>query len=280
MIIWIASYPKSGNTWLRAMLSAYFYSNNGNFSFDLLDNIKEFPKHSEYLNKISVGKNLAEIAKEWIPAQAELNLKYSDSTFFLKTHSAICNIEGSNFTNKKNTLAAIYVVRDPRNIITSLSNHFNLSIEKSLELISDKNKIISNPTNENKNIGLTVLSNWQTHYQSWRDWKSVKVKIIKYEDLLYSPKDMLINILNFLKEFMKVKINENKINNVVKSTEFEKLKLYEKKYGFKESIAMTDQSKKFFNLGPNNNWKKLLDKETSETICKYFKNEMKELRYI
>ena len=57
MIIWIASYPKSGNTWIRAMLSAYFYSNKGNFSFVLLDKIKEFPKNSEYLNKISVGKN-------------------------------------------------------------------------------------------------------------------------------------------------------------------------------------------------------------------------------
>ncbi len=100
MIIWIASYPKSGNTWIRALLSAYFYSNEGNFHFDLLEKIKEFPKHSEYLNEISVGKNLLQIAKEWIPAQKKLNLKNNNSTFFLKTHSAICNIEGSDFTDK------------------------------------------------------------------------------------------------------------------------------------------------------------------------------------
>ena len=71
MIIWIASYPKSGNTWIRAMLSAYFYSKDGNFFFELLNNIKEFPKHSEYLNKISIGKNLTEIAKEWITENDE-----------------------------------------------------------------------------------------------------------------------------------------------------------------------------------------------------------------
>ena len=159
MIIWIASYPKSGNTWIRAMLSAYFYSKDGNFNFELLDNIKEFPKNSEYLNKISKEKNLLEIAKEWIPAQAELNLKSHTPTFFLKTHSAICNINGSDFTDEKNTLAAIYIVRDPRNVVSSLSNHFNLSIEKSLELIIDKNRNITNPTNENKNAGLTILSN-------------------------------------------------------------------------------------------------------------------------
>ena len=280
MIIWIASYPKSGNTWIRAMLSAYFYSNDGNFFFELLDNIKEFPKHSEYLNKISAGKNLVEIAKEWIPAQAMLNLKSRTSTIFLKTHSAICSIDGSDFTDEKNTLAALYIVRDPRNVVSSLSNHFNLSIEKSLELIVDKNKTISNPTNKNKNIGLTVLSNWKTNYQSWRDWKSIKVKIIKYEDLIYSTKNIFIDILNFFKEFMKIEFNENKIKNVIQSTEFKRLKLFEQKYGFNESAAMFDQSKSFFNLGPHNDWKKLLDKKTSEKICEYFEDEMKELEYI
>ena len=280
MIIWIASYPKSGNTWIRAMLSAYFYANDGNFFFELLDNIKEFPKHSEYLNKISAGKNLVEIAKEWIPAQAILNLKLRTPTIFLKTHSAICSIDGSDFTDEKNTLAALYIVRDPRNVVSSLSNHFNLSIEKSLELMVDKNKTISNPANENKNIGLTVLSNWKTNYQSWRDWKAVKVKIIKYEDLISSPKKIFIDILNFFKEFMKIEFNENKIKKVLQSTDFEKLKLLEQKHGFKESAAMSDQSKSFFNLGPHNDWRNLLDKKTSEKICEYFENEMKELGYI
>ena len=267
MIIWIASYPKSGNTWLRAMLSAFFYSNDGNFSFELLDNIKEFPKHSEYLNKISAGKNLVEIAKEWIPAQTMLNSKLRTPTIFLKTHSAICSIDGSDFTDEKNTLAALYIVRDPRNVVSSLSNHFNLSIEKSLELIVDKNKTISNPTDKKKNIGLTVLSNWKTNYQSWRDWKTVKVKIIKYEDLIYSSKNTFINILNFLKEFIKIEFNENKIKNVIQSTEFKRLKSFEQKYGFKESAAMFDRTKSFFNLGPHNDWKKILDKKTSEKIC-------------
>ena len=280
MIIWIASYPKSGNTWIRAMLSAYFYANDVNFFFELLDNIKEFPKHSEYLNKISAGKNLVEIAKEWIPAQAMLNLKLRTPTIFLKTHSAICSIDGSDFTDDKNTLAALYIVRDPRNVVSSLSNHFNLSIEKSLELIIDKNRNMTNPTNKNKNAGLTILSNWKNHYQSWRNWKSVKVKIIKYEDLINSPINTFIDILNFLKEFMKIEFNEDKIKNVIKSTEFKKLKLSEQKYGFKESASMTYGSKIFFNLGPNNNWKKLLNKKTSEKICEYFKNEMKELGYI
>ena len=66
----------------------------------------------------------------------------------------------------------------------------------------------------------------------------------------------------------------------MESTEFKKLKLLEQKYGFKESAAMSDRSKSFFNLGPLNDWSKLLDKKTSEKICKYFESEMLELGYI
>jgi len=280
MIIWISSYPKSGNTWVRALLSSYFYSKDGNFHFDLLEQIKEFPKHSDYLNEISVNRNLAEIAKEWIPAQRKLNLKHNNSPFFLKTHSAICNVEGSDFTDKENTLGAIYVVRDPRNVILSLSNHFDYSIEKSLEMICNKKQIITNPTKKNRYFGFTVVSDWQNHYRTWKSCKLVEVKIVKYEDLILSPKNTFISILNFINKFMQVDIDEDRIKNVLMSTEFSKLQQSENKYGFKESSNMSGFNKKFFNLGPKNDWKNLLKKEIKEKIENHFKEEMKELGYL
>ena len=280
MIIWISSYPKSGNTWVRALLSSYFYSKDGNFHFDLLEQIKEFPKHSDYLNEISVNRNLADIAKEWIPAQRKLNLKHNNSTFFLKTHSAICNVEGSDFTDKENSLGAIYVVRDPRNVILSLSNHFDYSIEKSLEMICNKKQIITNPTKENRYFGFTVVSDWQNHYRTWKNFKLVEVKIVKYEDLILSPKNTFISILNFINKFMQVDIDEDRIKNVLMSTEFSKLQQSENKYGFKESSNMSGFNKKFFNLGPKNDWKNLLKKEIKEKIENHFKEEMKELGYL
>ena len=280
MIIWISSYPKSGNTWVRALLSSYFYSKDGNFHFDLLEQIKEFPKHSDYLNEISVNRNLADIAKEWIPAQRKLNLKHNNSPFFLKTHSAICNVEGSDFTDKENTLGAIYVVRDPRNVILSLSNHFDYSIEKSLEMICNKKQIITNPTKKNRYFGFTVVSDWQNHYRTWKNFKLVEVKIVKYEDLILSPKNTFISILNFINKFMQVDIDEDRIKNVLMSTEFSKLQQSENKYGFKESSSMSGFNKKFFNLGPKNDWKNLLEKEIKEKIENHFKEEMKELGYL
>ena len=280
MIIWISSYPKSGNTWVRALLSSYFYSKDGNFHFDLLEQIKEFPKHSDYLNEISVNSNLAEIAKEWIPAQRKLNLKHNNSTFFLKTHSAICNVDGSDFTDKENTLGSIYVVRDPSNVILSLSNHFDYSIEKSLEMICNKKQIITNPTKENRYLGFTVVSDWQNHYRTWKNFKLVEVKIVKYEDLILSPKNTFISILNFINKFMQVDIDEDRIKNVLMSTEFSKLQQSENKYGFKESSNMSGFNKEFFYLGPKNDWKNLLKKEIQEKIENHFKEEMKELGYL
>ena len=50
MIIWLASYPKSGNTLLRSMLSSYYFSKDGKFEFKLLKNIHQFPNISLFKN--------------------------------------------------------------------------------------------------------------------------------------------------------------------------------------------------------------------------------------
>ena len=252
MIIWIASYPKSGNTWIRAMLSAYFYSNDGNFFFELLDNIKEFPKHSEYLNKISAGKNLAEIAKEWIPAQTMLNSKSHNSTIFLKTHSALCTYKNNSFTNKNNTQAVIYVVRDPRNVITSISNYYSLSIDESYNFMINKNKIISEAEMGGKNFGIsTVLGSWALHYKSWEKIKFAPTLIVKYEDLIKNTKNSLIIIINFLKKFIDTKIDDKKILNTINSCSFDNLAKMEKAGGFIEERFSNKSRKRiiFFNLG-------------------------------
>ena len=118
MIIWIASYPKSGNTWVRSLLSSYLYSNNGIFSFDLLRKIPQFPSRSYFEFFLNDFSDIKKVSDYWIAAQERIRL-FNDKTVFLKTHSALCTLENNPFTNKNNTKAAIYIVRDPRNLITS-----------------------------------------------------------------------------------------------------------------------------------------------------------------
>jgi len=140
MIIWIASYPKSGNTWIRSLLSSYLFSDDGKFSFKLLKNIEQFSSKNLSLK---FPKNLSyqtRISKNWIPSQKIIN--QDKKIHLLKTHNALCSINGNNFTDKFNTSAVIYVVRDPRNLITSLAHHYELSLSEAFSFLTNKKKII------------------------------------------------------------------------------------------------------------------------------------------
>ena len=129
MIIWLASYPKSGNTWVRSMIATLMYTDNGVFNFDLLQQIKQFPSKNYFTNFTNDFGNIHEIKKYWESAQDLINL--DNQVKFLKTHHINCKIDKYNFTSKRNTLATIYIIRDPRNLVTSISNHYSKSLEDS-----------------------------------------------------------------------------------------------------------------------------------------------------
>tara|TARA_B100000686_G_scaffold343082_1_gene423286 strand:- start:1825 stop:2676 length:852 start_codon:yes stop_codon:yes gene_type:complete len=282
MIIWLASYPKSGNTWIRSLLSGYFFSKDGNFNFELLKNIKQFSS-KDFLSKNNENLNLqTRISKNWIPYQKFINK--DKKIHFLKTHNAMCTINGNKFTDKFNTAAAIYIVRDPRNIITSLSHHYEISHEEAFTFLTNKRKIIFPLGSKNENgdpDDFNALGDWASHYNSWKNINFCPIKIVKYEDILLDVESTFISILNFLSKFTEVKLDHEKITNTINTTSFKKLSDMEKKQGFYESVSSEKTKKKinFFNLGKENDWKKLLDKKISNKIKYIFKNEMSELNY-
>jgi|ETNmetMinimDraft_28_1059901.scaffolds.fasta_scaffold71326_1 hypothetical protein len=285
MIIWIASYPKSGNTWIRSLLSSYLFSDNGKFNFKLLKNIEQFSSKNLSLK---FQKNLSyqtRISKNWIPSQKIIN--QDNKIRFFKTHNAMCAINGNKFTDKFNTLAAIYVVRDPRNLITSLANHYELNLDETFSFLTNKRKIIF-PINrgaEKKDIkeneDFNFLGDWSDHYQSWKNINFCPIKIIKYEDLLTDVQKVFVSTLDFLSKFLKIKFDKKKINTSLISTSFQNLSQMEKNEGFQESVTSfkTDKKIKFFNLGKKNNWKNLLDPQIEKKIREVFSKEMKELGY-
>ena len=137
MFVWLASYPKSGNTLTRSLLAAYFFSEDGIFNFELIKNIKQFPK-TELFSKMGIDiKNEKEVIKNYIRVQEIINEKKNIQ--FLKTHSYLFNIENNPFTNLENSLGVIYIARDPRNIILSYANHNSKTQEESAkDLIKGK----------------------------------------------------------------------------------------------------------------------------------------------
>ena len=283
MIIWIASYPKSGNTWVRSLLSTYLYTEDGIFNFNLLKKILKFPS-KKYLKFFTKDfSDIKKISEYWIAAQNRINLYNENESIFLKTHSALCTLENNSFTNKANTQAVIYIVRDPRNVITSISNHYSRSIEESYNFMIDNNKMLVADKWGGKDFGISeMLGSWSQHYKSWQNIKFAPILNIKYENLINDTKNSLITIINFLQRFIEVKVDNKKILKTVESCNFENLSKMEKKQGFDEAAYSEKSSKKvdFFHLGEKNNWQNLLNLEMEKKIRTAFDKEMKELKYI
>ena len=87
MIIWLASYPKSGNTWLRSMIASYFYTNTGEFNFGLLNYIDQFPSFTHFRNYKDNFEKPESTSKYWIDVQRKIN--QDKKIKFLKTHNAL-----------------------------------------------------------------------------------------------------------------------------------------------------------------------------------------------
>lgn len=277
MIVWLASYPKSGNTMLRAIFSSYFHSPDGNFNFNHLYNIPQFPNNEAYV-KIGIDPtDESSVVKNYINAQ-KIYVK-NKNLQFLKTHS-LFKSKNMNFTNTTNTLGAIYVVRDPRNVALSYSYYFDRSIDHSVDLILDENHFLTgrNP--------IHYIGSWKTNFLSWKKLKN-RCYFVRYEDLVLKTKETIINILkfieilvkNYIDQKIKFYIDYKKIDRVVLSTSFNELKKLEGRTNFHENPNI-EKKKNFFHLGINNKWQNKLDFINKAKIENNFEKQMKELEYL
>ena len=284
MIIWLASYPKSGNTWVRSFLTSLLYNKKNEANLKDLVNIQQYPLRSHFTNLVSKIDDLSELSSNWILSQKIIN--QDKKIKFFKTHHALCKFKNSYFTNGEVSLGVIHIVRDPRNVISSILYHYSKkNYEEAKDFLFDERKAIGkrfdpNDPEVNRNI-FTVLSSWKNHYTSWKQFKK-NYLLIKYEDLLSNPKDEFYNLSNYLSKLLSIEFENNKINHAIKSNSFENLKKLEKEGGFEEAVSdkETGEKKEFFNLGPANDWSKLLSSELRESIEKEFEVEMRELGYI
>ena len=264
MILWLASYPKSGNTLLRSLLSAYFYSKDGLFNFELLKNIPYFPSHNFFKNLNVNIKDDSEVIKNYINVQKKF-IQNKERIFFLKTHSSLFRANNHSFTNLQTSLGAIYVVRDPRKVAVSYANHFQMNIDQATEALTKDMGVY-----EKNSKMKTFCGKWSFNYLSWKKFNSQKLLLIKYEDMINNKTNTLKKILLFLNSLIenKFEINENKINNIISSTSFEKMKNLEKKQSFSEASVdkKTGKSIPFFYLGDQKKSENLLDAKNKNKI--------------
>jgi hypothetical protein len=280
MIIWLASYPKSGNTWVRSIISALLYNEDGIFNFNYIKKIKQFPQKEFFQDFTNSFYDIHEIKKNWLLAQEKLNL--DNKIKFLKTHNLNCTIDNYAFTNKENTAATIYIVRDPRSLVNSISNHFSKSLDESKKFLLTS-KMLSGSSEKNSLGGdvITFIGSWKEHYNFWTI-KNENLLLIRYEDLVSKPYEELDKIIKFLNKYVQFQSSDEKKANIVKSTSFNSLKKMEEQGLFHESVYKKNTNKKvnFFNEGPKNVWRKNITKEMQNEIEEELEKEMSELKYI
>ena len=276
-IIWIASYPKSGNTFLRFLISSLIYSDDGNFDFDIIKNIRQFDiyKYFSFVENLNYAdsKNLDKldiISKYWLEAQKKFfNV---EKKFIFKTHSANLKINGYNYTDENRTLGLIYIVRDPRDIVISYSHHTGTSIDYNINKLFDNKVTLLNSNNRIK----VILSRWDTHIKSW-SLLNVKKYIIKYEDLINNTEKHFLELIDFIGKDLKIqfKLNSKKFKNIITNTSFKKLQENENIIGFDEAYKG-----KFFRKGLSKQWENILSTDQNIKIKKEFYITLKKFNYI
>ena len=296
-IIWIASYPKSGNTLVRAILASLFFTKDGIFSFEILNKIQLF-EHAQRLsfikeeniedyNKLS---DLKILSKYWIKMQSKKNLSLQDKEFcFLKTHSAQLIYFDNYFTDIKRTLGFIYIIRDPRDVAVSYARYSKNTLDETILHMTKNTTAIDYATKnktsidyyqdtpENKIKPTALISRWDVHVKSWELFR-VPNLVLRYENLIKKKKEIIYKIINFFEKNYNFKFHniDHKIENIITSTDFETLKKNEKKYGFDEAI----KNQSFFNVGKSQQWKTQLNPAQKNLIENEFKEEMVKFKYL
>lgn len=266
-IWWLASYPKSGNTWLRLFLSAY---GTGRL------NINQ-PTHStgdlnSYWYTTTSPKQLKELTpyEMVVVRQAALLHLVTVSPLkplAVKTHNVNGMIDEMRFIPPGMTAGAIYIIRDPRDVAVSYAEHMGQTIDQAIENMERPTTTLSNDD------GLWhMIGDWSSHVRSWATETAFKTSVVRYEDLLVKPEEKFARIM----EIFGGPTDEARLKKAVLDVAFANCKRQEKEKGFEEK----KHSKLFFARGKNGNWQDVLSDKQVDRIERVHGEMMKRFGYL
>lgn len=267
-IWWLASYPKSGSTWLRMFLTAY--ATHGRVDINSPGVVTSDQGRTFF--QMTTAKPLGLLTDCEVmhlrPAMLQnLIAMYPRRPLYIKTHHCFATVDHIPLIPPKLTMGATYIIRDPRDIAVSYSHHMGVDIDKSIEMMCDPSH-----RNGDKPI-LYVVSRWDHHVESWlRASETLKVGVVKYEDLLESPQEKFLSIL----KHMGVPQIESHAYYAMGASSFDSLRAQEDESGFREK---TEHQDKFFRQGKSGVWKEVLTDKQRDLIQTEFGSTMERFGY-
>lgn len=272
-LIWLASYPKSGNTWVRAFLTAYLSDARVSVDLKRIDDCTASESYVKDFVAVS-GKARKELTAHDIDTLREPVQRWLASArrkFLVKTHNARIAKNGYPLIRSEYTRQAVYVVRNPFDIVDSLADHNNLSLDGAMALLNDPQHCLSAP---NSKLVPQYLGTWSQHAASWIGHQEFPVLVLRYEDLQAAPRDVFGKLIKFLGW----EYDEDRLEHAVKASSIQSLQDAEARQGFAERSDVA-RSGRFFRRGESDRWRHVLTRLQAETVVAHHAEMMQAVGY-
>jgi hypothetical protein len=250
-LVWIASYPKSGNTWVRAFLHNYIRQANTPYDINLLTDLTAADINAEryhpYDPRLASQYSIADVQR--MRPLVHRDLTALDRTLvFVKTHNARQIVAGAPLITPEVTAGAIYIVRDPRDVAVSYSAHLGRSIDETIARMAD-------PEAATGGTDAKVYerhSSWSAHVHSWSNPPDPKVRIVRYEALIAAPETIFGQLIGWLGQ----PPPPMRLKRAIGFSSIDELRTQEQANGFKERVA--ESTAPFFGPGRPGHWRTIL----------------------
>ncbi|NJK85140.1 MAG: sulfotransferase domain-containing protein [Bacteroidales bacterium] len=275
-IVWLASYPKSGNTWFRVFLTNLL--EDGDQPADINNLYPTTIASSRSLFDEATGVPSSDLSSDEIeklrPDVYRYMAETGTETIYHKIHDAWISLpDGKTLIPTEVTKAVLYFIRNPFDVAISFAHHSSVNIDKAIDMMADVHYAFCSKADRLHNQTRQKLLSWSGHVESWIDQSRLPVLVLRYEDMLENP------FKEFKKavEFAGIDTCEEKIQKAIAFSSFDNLKKQEQEKGFKEKAA---RSESFFRKGKSGDWKNTLTKNQIKRIVKDHGRMMKRFGYL
>jgi hypothetical protein len=274
-IYWLASYPKSGNTWLRALLTNYLRDADEPADINDLD-VSGAGFMSENFDEW-LGIDSADLTPKQInhyrPLVYEQMATETSAPMFLKVHDAFeVNDEGQPIFSERATAGAIYLIRNPLDVAVSYAHHSDESPDKIIRLMRYDDTMLAGSGKGGGQLP-QKLKSWSSHVCSWADAPDLNVRVFRYEDMIKETAEVFTEIVCFAG----LEVDESRVRKAVEFSRFERLQAQEAARGFSEKQPT---AKSFFRRGKTGAWREVLSDNQVSRIVNHHRTVMRRFGYL